>query len=213
MVGIGCWCPGNKRSLVISSHGIDLVQPEYSGFSLFWRYGTSEELSACCALSCSLLTHWCWMTHICISKIIIIGSDNGLSPSHYLNQCWNIVNWNIGNKLQWNCNRNQYIFIPEMHLKMSFVKWLPTYLSLNVLNGLGMGTNVLWTLEACRIVPWSEIQHEPMAHSGGRLNIKMTSYQYRDPHVHDRLIFNMGIPIPGKDGLYSKTGPRFSCKT
>ena len=25
---------------------------------------------------------------------------------------------------------------------------------------------------------------------------------------HDRLIFNMGIPIPGKDGLYIETGPR-----
>ena len=25
---------------------------------------------------------------------------------------------------------------------------------------------------------------------------------------HDRLIFNMGIPIPGKDGLYFETGPR-----
>ena len=24
---------------------------------------------------------------------------------------------------------------------------------------------------------------------------------------HDRLIFNMGIPIPGKDGLYIETGP------
>ena len=23
-----------------------------------------------------------------------------------------------------------------------------------------------------------------------------------------RLIFNMGIPIPGKDGLYIETGPR-----
>ena len=25
---------------------------------------------------------------------------------------------------------------------------------------------------------------------------------------HDRLIFNMGIPIPGKDGLYIEMGPR-----
>ena len=25
---------------------------------------------------------------------------------------------------------------------------------------------------------------------------------------HDRLIFNMGIAIPGKDGLYIETGPR-----
>ena len=27
--------------------------------------------------------------------------------------------------------------------------------------------------------------------------------------TRDRLIFNMGIPIPGKDGLYIETGPRF----
>ena len=25
---------------------------------------------------------------------------------------------------------------------------------------------------------------------------------------HDRLIFNMGIPTPGKDGLYIETGPK-----
>ena len=128
------------------------------------------------------------MTHICVSKIIIIGSDNGLLPSHYLNQCWNIVNWNIGNKLQWNCNPNQYISIQEMHFKMSSAKWLPPYLSLNVLNGLGMGNNVLWTLEEYRIVLWSEIQHGPMAHSGGRLNIKMSSYQYGDPHVKRQVL-------------------------
>ena len=34
---------------------------------------------------------------------------------------------------------------------------------------------------------------------GDCLNIKMSSYQYRDPH----LIFNMVIPIPGKDALKS----------
>ena len=28
----------------------------------------------------SLLTHWGRVTHICVSKLIIIGSDNGLSP-------------------------------------------------------------------------------------------------------------------------------------
>ena len=27
-------------------------------------------------------------------------------PSHYPNQCWHIVNWTLGNKLQWNSNRN-----------------------------------------------------------------------------------------------------------
>ena len=34
-------------------------------------------------------------------------------PSHYLNQCWNIVNWTLGNKHQWNFNRNSNIFIEE----------------------------------------------------------------------------------------------------
>ena len=32
---------------------------------------------------------------------------------HYLNQCWNIVNWTPGIKFQWNLNRNSYIFIHE----------------------------------------------------------------------------------------------------
>ena len=35
------------------------------------------------------------------------------APSNYLNQYWNIVNWNFGNKLQWNLNRNSHIFIQE----------------------------------------------------------------------------------------------------
>ena len=39
------------------------------------------------------------------------------TPSHYLNQCWNIVNWTLGNKLQWNFNRNSNIFIEENTLE------------------------------------------------------------------------------------------------
>ena len=35
------------------------------------------------------------------------------APSHYLNQCWNIVNLTLWNKLQWNFNRNSNIFILE----------------------------------------------------------------------------------------------------
>ena len=35
------------------------------------------------------------------------------APSHYLNQCWIIVNWTLRNKLLWNSNRNSNIFIQE----------------------------------------------------------------------------------------------------
>ena len=35
------------------------------------------------------------------------------APSHYLNQCWNIVNLTLWNKLQFNVNQNSYTFIQE----------------------------------------------------------------------------------------------------
>ena len=44
-------------------------------------------------------------------------------PSHYLkNQCWNIVNCTLRNKLQWNFNRNLKIFIHENAFEMSSAK-------------------------------------------------------------------------------------------
>ena len=63
------------------------------------------------------LTHWGQGMHICVSKLTIIGSDNGL----LLGQCqafiWTnivkIVNWTLGNKLQGNLNQNLNIFIQK----------------------------------------------------------------------------------------------------
>ena len=39
--------------------------------------------------------------------------SNFLVPSHYLNQCWLIVNWTLSNKLQWNFNKNRKLSIHE----------------------------------------------------------------------------------------------------
>ena len=52
---------------------------------------------------CPSLIHWGRMTHICVTKQI---NHNWfrqwlvawLVPSHYLNQCWNIVIWTLRNK-------------------------------------------------------------------------------------------------------------------
>ena len=62
------------------------------------------------------LTHWGWVTHICVDNLTIIGSDNGLSPGR--RQA--IIRTNAGilliepwNKLQWNSNQNSNIFIQE----------------------------------------------------------------------------------------------------
>ena len=60
---------------------------------------------------------WGRVTHICLSKLIITGSDNGLSPCWRRAIIWsnaeNIVNWTPGYKLQWNFNGNLCIFIQE----------------------------------------------------------------------------------------------------
>ena len=57
------------------------------------------------------LTHSVGVTHISVSKLAaIICSDNGLAPGR---QWWTNVNSNLGNKLQWNLQRNSYISIQK----------------------------------------------------------------------------------------------------
>ena len=83
------------------------------------------------------LTHWGRVTHICVSKLAIIGSDNGLSPSatiHYQNQWWNNVNWTTRNKLQWNFNGNSYTV-------REITKSSSTFSATNI------SSNIVWLLQ------------------------------------------------------------------
>ena len=48
-------------------------------------------------------------------------------------QCWNIVSLTLGNKLQWNLNRNEYIFIQENAFENVVWKMAAICLGLNVL--------------------------------------------------------------------------------
>ena len=66
----------------------------------------------------SLLTHWGQATHICVSKLTIIGSNNGLSPDRrqaiiWINAGLLLIGPLYRNKLQWNLNLNSNIFIQE----------------------------------------------------------------------------------------------------
>ena len=62
----------------------------------------------------SCLTHWSRVTHICVSKLTIAGSDNGLSPGRRQAIIWtNAGIMLIRPKLQWNFNRNYNVFIQE----------------------------------------------------------------------------------------------------
>ena len=53
-------------------------------------------------------------------------------PSHYLNHCWNIVNWTLGVKFQLNFNQNAKIFIRKnafknVICKVSFILFWPLF--------------------------------------------------------------------------------------
>ena len=64
-----------------------------------------------------ILTHLPQVPHICDSELGQHWFRQWLvacsAPSHYLNQCWLIVNWTLRNKLQWNLNQNTKLFIYE----------------------------------------------------------------------------------------------------
>ena len=112
----------------------------------WWIPGTNGQLrgkhfhlttSSCC------ITHWGRVAYICVSKLIIIGSDNGLSPS----RCQAIIWTNAGILLIRILGTNfseilseiHAFWFKKMHLKMSSAKWRPFCLGLNVLIGPACG--------------------------------------------------------------------------
>ena len=70
-------------------------------------------------LKYSGITHWGQVTHICVGNLVIIGSDNGLSPSQRQAIIWT----------------NGGILSIGMEWKMSSGKWRPFCVGLNVITG------------------------------------------------------------------------------
>ena len=70
-----------KRYIHTSNHILDFAWPKLMKLTLKWQYMLSVLHSQYHACWCSGdLTHWGQVTHICVGNLIIIGSDNGLSP-------------------------------------------------------------------------------------------------------------------------------------
>ena len=78
------------------------------------------------------------MTHICVSKLTISGSDNGLSPDRRQAIIWTNAGilsiGPLGTKLSEILIAIHIFSFTKMHLKMSSGKWRPCCLGLNVLN-------------------------------------------------------------------------------
>ena len=85
----------------------------------------------------SSLTHWGEVTHICVSKLTIIGSDNGLSPGRRQAIIWTnagiLLTWTLGTNFGEISNEIHEFSFKKMHLKISSAKWRPFCLGLNVL--------------------------------------------------------------------------------
>ena len=84
----------------------------------------------------SELTHWGWVTQICVTTQAVIGSDNGLSPVGRQVIIWtNAVILSTGPPgTQFNQIVCKMLPFKKMRLKMSSGKCWPFCLSLNVLN-------------------------------------------------------------------------------
>ena len=67
------------------------------------------------------------------------------APSHYLNQCWNIVNSNLRNKFQWNPKWNSGIFIQENAFENVVCEMASIYSRPEWVNSLQA---LLWAIEA-----------------------------------------------------------------
>ena len=95
-----------------------------------------------------------------LTNMIFSIMPNRSAPSHYLNQCWNIGNWTLGDKLQ----RNSYIFIQENPFetvvwKMAAILSRPLYVNgssqcyVNI--SLNVGVLDIWiihTFDTCQML-------------------------------------------------------------
>ena len=83
------------------------------------------------------LTHWGRVTHICVSKLTIIGSDDGLSPGRRQAIIWTNAGILFIEPLGTNFSEIligiQIFSFTKMRLKMSSAKCRPFCLGLNVL--------------------------------------------------------------------------------
>ena len=83
------------------------------------------------------LTHWGRVTQICISKLTIISSDNGLSPGGHQAIIWTnagiLLIGPLGTNFSGIFIKIHTFSFKKMRFKMSSGKWRPFCLGLNVL--------------------------------------------------------------------------------
>ena len=104
---------------------------------VMYKYGRIAAMT-CIPSFLILLTHWGRVTHICVSKQTIIGSDNGLSPGRRQAIFWTNAGILLIGPLGTNFSENLIEILTfsftKMRLKVSSAKWRPFCPGLNVLS-------------------------------------------------------------------------------
>ena len=100
-----------------------------------WDYNWSMSVKG--DLRDNVLTHWGRVTHICVGKQTIIGSDNGLSPGRRQAIIWTNAGILLIGPFRTNFSEISIKIITfsftKMRLNVSSAKWHPFCLGLNVL--------------------------------------------------------------------------------
>ena len=112
-------------------------------FWVTWLWDILSAKNGCHFASVSMfwktLTHWGRVTHICVSKLTIIGSDNGLSPGRRQAIIWTnagiLLIRTLGTNFSEILGEIHSFSFSKVHLKMSSAKWRPFGLGLNELIG------------------------------------------------------------------------------
>ena len=88
-------------------------------------------------VSIKSFTHWGRVTHLCVGKLTIIGSDNGLSHVRRQAIIWTnagiLLIGPLGTKFNQIVIAIHTFSFTKMHLKLSSAKWRPFCLGLNML--------------------------------------------------------------------------------
>ena len=108
----------------------------HCAFSIY-RELFASMIWSCALLAINILTHWGWVAHICVSKLTIIASDNGLSPNRRQAIIWTKAGILLFRPLGTNFSEmliEIHVFsFRKMSLKMSSAKCRPSSLGLNML--------------------------------------------------------------------------------
>ena len=91
-------------------------------------------------LTIEKMCNWGRVTHICVGKLTIIGSDNGLSPGRRQAIIWTnagiLLIGPLGTNFSETLIAMEAFSFKKMHLKKSSAKWRPFCLGPNVLTGI-----------------------------------------------------------------------------